>query len=113
MTREEYYQETITVALDEMGKLSLFTDVVLKELGEAIYGSVTCESMAFGDDITYANRSAEIDREIKSAKQEAERERRKIVCKECAGSGFITMNGPYHSFTSQCFKCNGDGRHDP
>lgn len=38
-------------------------------------------------------------------------EKSKVLCKECWGNGSVTSFGPYHSSTSQCSKCNGEGRH--
>lgn len=51
--------------------------------------------------------------EITKLNRELDDERRKVICSECKGRGSITTQGPYHSATSSCMKCNGDGRHLP
>lgn len=40
-------------------------------------------------------------------------ERDKVQCRTCCGRGSITTPGPYHSSTSECHKCRGEGRHAP
>lgn len=44
-------------------------------------------------------------------KRELQAEREKVICDECGGRGDITTQGPYHSGTSSCWKCRGEGRH--
>jgi len=51
-----------------------------------------------------------LEDENKELKRELRIERDKILCKECNGSGSITIHGPVHSGTSQCSDCRGDGR---
>jgi len=113
MDRAEYWEEAIGEALCSIDKFDLFTKEELKELGQGLATSADCESMAFGWDVASSNRSAELRRNEDDLRKELARERAKIICRSCNGSGSITLPGPYHSATSQCFKCHGDGRHDP
>ncbi|ASW06254.1 hypothetical protein [Rhizobium sp. 11515TR] len=113
MDRTEYWEEAIGQALCEIEKFDLFTSDEIKELGEALAISAEHQSMAFGWDVASSNRAADLRREEDSLRKELARERAKIICRSCNGSGYITTPGPYHSSTSQCFKCHGDGRHDP
>lgn len=43
-------------------------------------------------------------------KRELDAEKRKEACPQCKGEGWITEQGPYHSYTSNCWKCRGEGR---
>lgn len=45
--------------------------------------------------------------------RELRREKSKIACRPCAGSGVLVHQGPHHGSTSTCYKCNGEGRHLP
>lgn len=54
----------------------------------------------------------ETDRADK-AEKELKIERRKVHCRECSGSGRIYTPGPYHGSDSQCWKCQGEGKHLP
>lgn len=69
--------------------------------------------MASGYDVASANLSAARDREKEDLKKAVLRERAKMPCKICDGTGQIITQGPYHSSQSRCFKCDGYGRHDP
>lgn len=42
--------------------------------------------------------------------RELEKERNKITCRHCKGSGVEVCHGPVHSSRGQCFWCNGEGR---
>lgn len=48
--------------------------------------------------------------ENEQLKRDLENERQKESCSECRGTGWITLSGPIHSSTSQCYKCHGNGR---
>ena len=40
-------------------------------------------------------------------------EREKVHCRACNGRGRIIDDVGYRSSNSQCFKCNGEGKHKP
>jgi DnaJ-class molecular chaperone len=42
-----------------------------------------------------------------------EREKEKVECLECKGTGREIILGDTIRFYGQCWKCNGHGRHDP
>ena len=42
-------------------------------------------------------------------KQELSIERSKVVCPICFGRGRYRIDGPVHSYSSDCPKCNGEG----
>ncbi len=109
----QYWSDAIGEALCEMDKFDLFTSAEINELGEALAISAEHQSMAFGWDVASSNRAAELRRDEDNLRKELARARAKIICRSCDGAGWITTQGPYHSSTSQCFKCHGDGRHDP
>ena len=69
--------------------------------------------MDFGHDVAWVNLRAAHEREKFDLKCELARERNKVHCKECRGIGETVSHGPVHSGYSRCWKCNGDGRHDP
>jgi hypothetical protein len=111
--REEYWAEAVGLALDDMGKWSLFAPEEIKELGRALAVSADNQSIAFGWDIASGNLAAARRREEDSLRAELRRERAKVTCRHCNGYGSTRTQGPYHSVSSSCFKCNGEGRHDP
>lgn len=111
MDAREYWAECLSIAADEIG-LSLTAEQI-NELAEAVKGGHENFNMAFGYDVATNNRYQQLEREKADAKQAAERERRKIHCRECNGHGRIEIPGPYHSSNHECHKCGGAGRHDP
>lgn len=68
---------------------------------------------AMGYDIADANLKGEEKRRLEKAEAELERERNKVWCAHCNGTGQEVSHGPYHSAYSECYKCRGHGRHDP
>ena len=48
--------------------------------------------------------------ECATLRRELEREKKTEPCPGCFGSGMITVNGPYHNVTSQCWICRGSGK---
>jgi len=110
MTRDEYYQESFEIAMDEAGcghLLAQMTPEQRAEIGGAIAGSVECEGMAF-----YRPESpliGENDRLTRKLKWERELD----PCGVCHGSGREKYNtGPWAVDTS-CYKCHGQGKIHP
>lgn len=52
-------------------------------------------------------------RELAESQAALKREKDKVICSPCKGSGSIYTAGPHHGSTSQCWKCRGEGRHAP
>lgn len=107
---KEYWQEAVACALDEAG-ISASSEQIA-EIAESMSNSADMRDQYLGYDIASANFVSNERSEVARLKKELEREKRKVICKECNGGGSITYDGPYHSSTSSCFKCNGEGRHD-
>ena len=107
----DYWREAVDCALDDAGVTA--TEQQREEIAGVMEGSHENYGMASGHDVASANLSAAQDREKEDLERELARERNKVHCKECNGAGRIITLGPSHSSDSQCWKCNGDGRHDP
>lgn len=111
--QDEYWSEAASTAIEAVGKFELFTSTELDEIGKSLRISAECQSMAFGWDVADANLAASRDRELADLRKSLNREKNKVHCRECNGRGRIEIAaGPWVS-NSQCWKCNGEGRHDP
>lgn len=107
----DYWQEAVECALDEAGISA--TPKQIEDIAGAMEISHENYGMAMGHDVASANLTAHRERELAEARAETERERNKVICKECGGRGRIIEHGPVHSYDSECWKCRGEGRHDP
>ena len=103
----DYWSEAVSNALEdaELSASPEQTRLIVEfiELANENYGQ------AFYQPSGPHHLQAELD-QIKAA---LERERRKIACRTCRGSGTLRTDGPYHSAESTCYKCRGEGRVDP
>lgn len=111
MTPKEYWVECLSITAEESG-ITLSAEQI-DELAAGVEGGHENYNMAFGYDVATNNRYAQLEREKADAKSAAERERRKVHCRDCNGHGRIEIPGPYHSSNHECVKCGGAGRHDP
>lgn len=110
MTPTEYYEECISEAAEECG--AALTSDQVKAIAEAVEGAAAGISQAFGWDIASANRSAEIEKERRAGWDAVQKEREKITCQTCRGSGELREAvGSSHVSISSCWKCGGQGRH--
>lgn len=100
-----YWEECIGLALDEVGILAT------EEQIKTIAGFVETGHEDYGQAHGYECIPNPLSQEIKRLETDLKTEKEKIHCKECLGRGLITNNGPYHSATSQCWNCRGEGRH--
>ena len=107
----DYWREAVDCALDDAGVTA--TELQREEIAGVMEVNHENYGMFSGDDVASANLRAAHERENFDLKCELARERNKVHCKECQGAGRITTYGPCHSSNLQCWKCNGDGRHDP
>lgn len=103
--RSDYWREAVEIALSEAGVVA--TPEQIKEIGWAIEGSVENFGQAFHTP------ESPYPAEIEKLKRELRTEENKVICRTCNGRGRIITQGPYHSSDSQCYKCQGDGRHSP
>lgn len=107
----DYWREAVEIALNDTGVVA--TDKQVDDIAGSIEISHENYGMAHGHDVASANYSAARQREIDEAWRAVERERNKVHCRVCDGTGWITTSYGTMSATSQCWKCRGDGRHDP
>lgn len=102
-----YWEECVSIALDEAGLRA--TPDQIKDIAGAVEVGHENYGMAF-----YQPSAGEhLRTEIATLKAELKKEREKINCPECNGSGAIITQGPYHFGWSQCSKCWGAGRVSP
>lgn len=104
-----YWYEAVQAALEEVGKLSDFTDDQIKDMASVIKGAHENYGMAHGHDCI----PNPVVQENTELKLRLKLEQSLVHCEECNGSGRIITNGPCHSCDSQCWKCNGRGKHQP
>lgn len=109
--KSDYWQECIEIAAEESG--AQLTLEQIKAIAWSVQSGHENYGMAFGHDVASSNRYAHLEREKQDAQKALSRERNKVHCHECEGTGRIITQGPYHSGDSQCWKCHGEGRHDP
>ena len=102
--KAEYWREAVQEAVEALGKFGLFTSEEYTEIGKSLAISEEGLSLAF-----YSPPSPEPSR-VKELERELQKERSKIVCSECKGSGTYHHAGPYHSSSGQCFRCQGEGK---
>ena len=105
--QRDYWTECVEAAFEEAA-ISATPEQV-----EAVAGAVEVSHDNYGMAFYTPPSGEHLRSEIDTLKRELADERRKVICKECRGRGSITINGPYHSATSSCWKCGGDGRHLP
>lgn len=109
----DYWAEAAAYAIEEVGKFDQFTSEDFAAIGKSLLISAENQSMAFGWDVADANLSAYRNLEMDELRKALQREKDKVHCRECNGRGRIEiLAGPWVS-NSQCWKCNGEGRHDP
>lgn len=101
-----YWEECISIAAEECG-----LDIT-KEQIEFIAGSVESGHENYG--MAYGSYCIPNPLQIENdkLKTELKKEKDKVICSECKGTGRIISVGPVHSCESECFKCRGKGRHN-
>lgn len=102
-----YWEEVIEESLCEQG-----VSLPPKEI-EAIAKDVEMAHENYGMAFYQPTGPSQAERDLKTVSEELKTEREKIVCDECCGRGRIISHGPVHSSNSECWKCNGFGRHSP
>ncbi|ERU73810.1 hypothetical protein Q087_01772 [Pseudomonas aeruginosa C40] len=104
-SREDYFAEGLGESLEEHGVVA--TSEQIKAIARDV--------VLFAENIGQAFYSPEDPRarEADSLRKELEKEREKVVCRVCQGTGNTVSHGPHHSAYSSCWRCNGAGRHAP
>jgi len=108
MDYRDYWIEAVELSLEEAG-ISATTKQIENIAGDM---EVSHEQvgMAFGHDVASQNFQSSKDNEIAELRKQLRIERNKTTCTTCNGRGSITIQGPCHSATSDCWKCKGEGR---
>lgn len=104
-SKEDYYAEGLAESLEEHGVKA--TSEQIKAIAKDVVLFAESIGQAF-----YVPEDPGI-READLLRKELERERAKVICRVCNGTGNNISHGPYHSSYSTCWKCNGNGRHAP
>jgi len=99
---DEYWNESVSEALDEY-EIHKDRNVFFEDIRHI----AEMESEACG----YLGIPNPLVEENEKLQHELNRERKKVHCKACNGKGRIIEHGPVHSYNSECWKCNGEGRH--
>ena len=100
-----YWNECIAEAFDSAEIKA--TQEQIDEVAGWAEGAHENYGMAFGHDCIPNPQTAEIE----SLQRELKKERSKVHCEPCNGTGRIITPGPVHSSNSGCAKCGGEGRH--
>lgn len=102
----DYWEECISEAFDD-AKITA-TDTQRDLVASWVEGAFDNYGMAHGHDCIPNPLRAEIDRVKRDLKQEQD----KVRCEDCNGTGrYVSCCGHNHLSHSDCFKCNGEGRH--
>lgn len=101
----ELWKELIGESLDSHGVTATAEQIAL--IAEDAAG--IAESIS-----EYSFRPADpMIRELADTEAALKREREKVTCRTCTGTGYLISHGPHHSSESSCWKCRGEGRHTP
>ena len=112
MISNEYWVACVESALDDAEIDATAEQVEI--MAGVIDGAHEVFGEATGECVADTNLHAMHDREHQALQDELKAERDKVTCKECRGLGERWHRvGTAHWSTSQCWKCNGDGRHAP
>ena len=107
----DYWRECIAEAFED-AKIEA-TDEQINAVASWVEGAHENYGLFTGYDVASTNFRAAEDREKADLRKTIQRERDKVMCKECCGEGRIVMNFGTRSSNSECWKCHGQGRHDP
>jgi hypothetical protein len=102
MIKFKYWQECLAESLSEHGVT--VTPEQLNSIARDIESCSDNMGLAF-----YVPENPYIS-QIENLKSNLEKEKRKVTCQDCEGSGVMRSQGPHHGSSSACFKCNGQGK---
>ena len=100
-----YWEECVANAIEEAHVTASLAQVNL--IAESVRGAHENYGMAF-----YQPENPLIG-EVSNLKRELKKEKEKVFCLNCEGTGRIITNGPSHSSNSECMKCRGAGKYNP
>jgi hypothetical protein len=106
----DYWKELIEEAFEDAGIVATPEQVSIvanwAESGHENY------RQAMGHDVASRNWHAQNETEKEQLRKAIIREKNKVTCLTCAGTGETKSYFGTFVATSQCSKCHGDGRHD-
>lgn len=101
-----YWIEGVASSLDEHGVAATADQIAA--IADDMLGGASVQG-----EYSYQPRGT-VESEADRLGKELRRERAKVTCRSCNGTGNITEPvGTSHWSHSQCDRCNGAGRHDP
>ncbi len=103
--QQNYWEECLATSFEEHG--IIVTDLQLKAIADDIQNSHENIGLAF-----HVPENPLIP-EVANLKRELKKEREKVTCDECHGTGNIITYGGTLQFQSSCLQCNGEGRYIP
>lgn len=101
----DYWLECLAQSLEEHGVTASAGQ--LTAIARDVERAHECYGMAF-----YQPENPMID-ELKEAKAALRKERDKVLCRSCSGSGRLRYNAGPWGIDTQCHKCHGEGKHAP
>ena len=104
----DYWRDHAEIAMDEAGLTA--TDKQLDTIAGVIESAHEFFGQSMGHDVASANWFGDKEREIQTLKDRLHTEQEKVVCPECKGSRVTHTYGGTMMSTSECWKCNGEGR---
>lgn len=106
MSNLEYWIEGVASSLDEHGVTATADQIAA--IADDMMGGASVEG-------EYSHQPrGQAESEADRLNKELRRERAKVTCRPCGGTGNISEPvGTSHWSNSQCDRCNGSGRHDP
>ena len=109
----DYWKCCIEESFEDAGITA--TKEQISTVVEWVEGAFENYGLATGNDVASQNLAASKRDEIEKAERELERERNKVHCTNCDGTGrsVTSWGSSGRSADSQCVKCRGNGRHDP
>lgn len=102
-----YWKECVSEAFDDAGIAA--TEDQINTVASWVEGAHENYGMAHGHDCI----GSPLEDETKHLRLELKREKEKVLCRTCRGSGREVSHGPVHSSSMGCLRCNGEGRHAP
>ncbi|MFA4826581.1 MAG: hypothetical protein WC593_15640 [Methanoregula sp.] len=101
----DYWEECLAESFEEHGVV--VTPEQLTSITKDVAGAFENYGMA------YPTPENPLKSELSDLKRELKKEREKVVCPECKGSGQDISYGPSYTAISDCSKCKGEGKVSP
>lgn len=109
-SRRDYWEEAVSVAFDDAGAYELYKQLTEEQrnlIASTLEGASETQGMAFCTPESYENI------ELKNIKVELAKEREKVFCQVCSGTGRQAYASGVWDVNSQCYRCRGEGKHKP